>query len=349
MSVNQSFSFFVQWHLTERCNLACTHCYQGKPLTEEMSLTEIKGVMDHIDSMLKSWSDSYGIDFSPSFNITGGEPFLRDDLFPILEAASRGNFGLDLLTNGTLIDRNRARALSDLGVDGVQVSLEGPRDVHDGIRGKGSFTRALSGIQHLLHFNIPVTLNVTLSRLNSAHFVEVIDLARELRVERLGFSRLVPSGRGRALLDAMLTGEEVKALYDDIFSRETRGLELVTGDPVASQMRAPGETCDPSVFPSGGCAAGVSGLTLLSDGTVLPCRRLPIPIGNVRADSLREIWATSDVLQRLRTKSSYKGKCGSCAKWSSCRGCRAIAYAYSLHKGRGDYLAEDPQCLICSS
>jgi radical SAM protein with 4Fe4S-binding SPASM domain len=79
---------------------------------------------------------------------------------------------------------------------------------------------------------------------------------------------------------------------------------------------------------------------------MLPCRRMPIPIGNIRRDSFREVWATSDVLNDLRDRSKYKGKCGSCNKWANCRGCRAIAYAYSGIHGKGDHLAPDPQCFI---
>ncbi len=96
----------------------------------------------------------------------------------------------------------------------------------------------------------------------------------------------------------------------------------------------------------GGCAAGVSGLTIRPDGTMNPCRRLNIPIGNLRKDSIRDIWATSEVLCSLRDKSKYKGKCGKCNRWANCRGCRAIAYAYSQSVGKNDFLAEDPQCFI---
>jgi len=74
---------------------------------------------------------------------------------------------------------------------------------------------------------------------------------------------------------------------------------------------------------------------------VLPCRRLHVPIGNVRDDSLRQLWATSEVLQALRDRSFYKGKCAHCSRWANCRGCRAIAHAVT-----GDYLAEDPGCFI---
>jgi radical SAM protein with 4Fe4S-binding SPASM domain len=148
------------------------------------------------------------------------------------------------------------------------------------------------------------------------------------------------------MLSTMLSQEVLQDLYNTIFSFDAKGLQIVTGDPVASQLNEPAVNDGETPFPSGGCAAGISGLTILPDGTVTPCRRLPVPIGNVKKDSLREIWATSDVLQGLRDKSRYTGKCGECSKWSACRGCRAIAFAFSKSNGNASYLAEDPQCFL---
>ena len=307
---------------------------------------EIRNVVHEISEMVKAWSEAYGIDFSPSFNITGGEPFLHNDIFEILEDLRRRHFDVYLLSNGILVNREKAALLSWLGVKSVQVSIEGPEAVHEAIRGKGSFGASLKGVGHLLEADIKVTLNVTLSDINADSFAEIISLASSLGVQRLGFSRLVPSGRGRHLLNNMLGKVALKKLYESIFSSETNGLEIVTGDPVASQMSASGEGSDAGSFPTGGCAAGVSGLTILPDGTITPCRRLHVPIGNVRKDALREVWATSEVLNALRDRNSYKGKCGSCARWANCRGCRAIAFAYALSKGEQDFLAEDPQCFI---
>ena len=85
-----------------------------------------------------------------------------------------------------------------------------------------------------------------------------------------------------------------------------------------------------------GCSAGFSGLTITSDGSVMPCRRIGLVAGNLKSDLLRAIWANSDLLWQLRTRKSYHGKCGSCRFWTSCRGCRAVAYAYSLAYGRED-------------
>ncbi len=296
--------------------------------------------------MLNEWKKAYHVSFDSSFNVTGGEPFLRRDFFTILSELSCKGFDVFILSNGTLIGRDQAATLAELEVKGVQVSIEGPEHIHDSIRGPGSFSSSIKGIRNLLEAGIPVTLNTTLSGMNAAGFRDVIDLAASLGVQRVGFSRLVPTGRGGDLLNTMLSPDVLKDLYNDLFSFDTGGLRLVTGDPVASQSRKHPEYDDESPFPSGGCAAGVSGLTILPDGTVTPCRRLPVPIGNVKKDSLREIWATSDVLQGLRDKSRYTGKCGECSKWSGCRGCRAIAFAFSAANGNASYLAEDPQCFL---
>lgn len=340
------FDFFVQWHVTEQCNLMCTHCYQEERMIKEMALPEIKNTVKHIANTIRQWSDTYRIPFSTGFNVTGGEPLLRKDLSKILQEIYRHNFNIYILTNGTLIRKEQARMFTDLPVRGVQVSLEGPEAVHEAIRGKHSFSSALRGVEHLLDAKITVTLNITLSEINVDHFTDMVSLATNLGVSRLGFSRLVPYGRGFQLLPRMLKKERIREVYEKIFSMSTSGLEIVTGDPIAAQLNTEIAENDVDAFPDGGCAAGVSGITLLPDGTITPCRRLGIPIGNILRDSLREVWATSSILDALRDKAAYKGKCRTCKRWSNCRGCRAIAYAYSLSQGRNDLLEEDPQCFI---
>lgn len=346
MITTDSFDFFVQWHLTERCNLQCRHCYQEGEPSVEMAWPEIRQGVEEIAEMIQAWSEAYEISFSPSVNVTGGEPLLRPDLFQILELLGRKGFALYLLSNGILIDREKARQLSGVGVKGVQISLEGPEPIHESIRGKGSYSRSLEGVRNLVSEGIQVTLNMTLSELNAGNLKEMVEVTKALGAARLGFSRLVPSGKGTALGTELLTKEKVKDLYQEIFPQTHEGLEIVTGDPIVQQMNSPDDPEDTGDIPFGGCAAGLTGLTLLPDGRVFPCRRLPIPIGNIRKDSLRELWITSPVLERLRDKSCYQGKCGRCKHWAACRGCRAIAYAFSQSVGKADYLAEDPQCFL---
>ncbi|HXY53454.1 MAG TPA: radical SAM protein [Nitrospirota bacterium] len=327
------------------CNLWCKHCYQGERSSEELSLPEAKGIISEVSAMLQEWSKAYDVAFSPSFNITGGEPLLRRDLFDILGEINGNGFEIFLLTNGTLVDSVRSRMLAELGVKGVQVSIEGGEEVHDSIRGEGSFAASAAGIERLVDAGIPVTLNVTLSNLNARQMKKVIAFGSHVGARRIGFSRLVPYGRGRSLLPQALEPAQVRELYESLWSLEVNSLEIVTGDPLASQMkiRSNGDAGNIAVS---GCAAGVSGLTILPNGNVTPCRRLPLSIGNVRRHSLRRIWATSPVLEALRDRSRYKGKCGACSRWAHCRGCRAIAYAFSRSRGYDDFLSDDPQCFL---
>jgi MoaA/NifB/PqqE/SkfB family radical SAM enzyme len=355
MAIQQRFDFLIQWHLTERCNLRCSHCYQTGNAGPELSFDEVREGLDEIAVMFDAWTDAYSLSLFPSFNITGGEPLLRDDLFEVLGEIRKRGYPAFLLTNGTLVDRRKACMLREAGLQGVQVSIEGCEEVHDGIRGAGSFDRAIDGVEHLLDAGIEVTLNVTLSRLNAGAMKKLVRLASHLGVQRLGFSRLVPAGRGSGLVTQMLPAGEVKELYTSLFALDIASLEIVTGDPVAAQMRAEAgrgrakkkrQGKAPKGIPAGGCSAGVAGLTLLADGTIVPCRRMPIPLGNLRTDPLREVWASSPVLEALRDRRRYGGRCGACLRWDECRGCRAIAYAFARTRGEDDFLAEDPQCFL---
>jgi radical SAM protein with 4Fe4S-binding SPASM domain len=312
---------------------------------EELPLAEITKTVHEASDMIKAWSDRFRISFTPSMNITGGEPFLRHDLFDILQAVKEAGFEVSLLTNGTLVNGLRARKLAGIGVDGVQVSMEGPEDIHDAIRGTGSFAATTAGVRHLVDCGLDVTLNVTISSLNAQHVRKVIDFGSRAGVKRVGFSRLVPSGKGSAMISQMLSKRELRDLYAALLAPGSKSPGIVTGDPIASRMKRPADG-DAGAIPVSGCAAGISGLTIQSNGDIVPCRRLPLCLGNVRKDSLREVWATSPVLEALRDRSRYEGKCGACARWAVCRGCRAIAYAWSLARGEGDFLADDPQCFL---
>jgi len=347
MSISQPYDFLIQWHLTEKCNLRCKHCYQEGGKIEELSLAEIYRAIEEICDMLQAWHDDYDLDFSPSFNVTGGEPFLRAGFFDILDRLVQTGFEIYILSNGTCITVDMAQKIAALGVHGVQISLEGPEEIHEQVRGWGSFAATLQGIRNLLQAGVKVSLNATISRMNAGYFQEMVGLAKELGVPRLGFSRLVPSGRGKDLLADMLTLDETKRFYESVLSMQVEGLKITTGDPMAAQMNSPAPADDETnAFPAGGCAAGVSGLTILADGTITPCRRLPIALGKVGENPLREIWATSIVLEQLRKKDLYQGKCGKCPRWSACRGCRAIAYAFAQTQGNPDFLAPDPQCFV---
>lgn len=119
------------------------------------------------------------------------------------------------------------------------------------------------------------------------------------------------------------------------------GLELEENEVSPYQAFQVGfQTAEPELM-GAPCVLGTDGLCVMPDGTVFPCRRFPLPIGNLLTDSLKAIWEESEVLEKVRRKNNLKGKCGTC-RIEGCTGCRSLAYALT-----GDYLAEDPHCWHC--
>jgi radical SAM protein with 4Fe4S-binding SPASM domain len=338
-----SYGFFVQWHVTERCNLKCRHCYQSG-VVPEMSYEEICRALDEVSTAIRGWAMDYGMDISPSLNVTGGEPLLRQDLFDILDHARHSSFPVSLMSNGTLVDTDMARRIEEAGVVDVQVSLEGLEPTHDLIRGKGTFDHAVMGIRNLVDAGVDTDINVTVSRVNVGEADALVGLAEELGVSSIGFSRLVPTGRGKGLGENALSCDELRSFYGHLGKYGDMSAVAVTSlDPLCNISRM--GSAPPDVhFPIGGCAAGVFGVTICSDGTVMPCRRMALPIGNIKETSFRELWSESPVLSALRTREAYHGGCESCSYWAACRGCRAVALAFARANGDEDYLGPDPQC-----
>jgi radical SAM protein with 4Fe4S-binding SPASM domain len=336
------YEFFVQWHLTERCNLRCRHCYQDV-VVAEMSTEEIYQAIDSIKSTVESWVTEYKMEISPSFHFTGGEPLLCTDLFDILNHARRYGFTTSLLSNGTLITSSVAQQLRQAEVQDIQISLDGLERTHDSIRGKGSFTRALSGIKNLVQQGVSTYINLTLSRLNMEEIEGLVSLARDLGVQSVSYSRLVSCGRGKELTSQILTADELVNLHRRLKKYKDGEVRIVSLDPLALVTDAVNDIPD-TEFPIGGCAAGIFGITITSDGSIMPCRRMDLTIGNIKKNNLRQLWVESPVLCALRYRESYHGGCESCRYWPICRGCRAIALAFARSRGEEDYLGPDPQC-----
>jgi AdoMet-dependent heme synthase len=339
----KTFEFFIQWHLTERCNLRCRHCYQARRTVREMAPEDVKREIDGAIQMFRAWEEEHGILVSPSIHFTGGEPFLFEGFWDVIAYSKRQGFKVAVMTNGSLINEEDPRKASDLGISDIQVSLEGPPELHDSIRGRGSFVQAARGVERLVHTGNRVSANVTLSRLNADKLEETVEVARGMGFYGIGFSRVVPCGRGKSLLDSLLTPRETKVAYQKINSLNRPSFEAFSGDPLAATLldAKPSSGCNLTLS---GCSAGFSGVTITSDGSVMPCRRIGLVAGNLKKKSLRAIWASSRLLWKLRRRESYLGKCGKCSLWVSCRGCRAVAYAYSSSEGKSDLFADDPQC-----
>lgn len=324
--------FVIQWHLDPRCNLACSHCYHPAEVrapasTPAQRRTTLGLLLDFLA----------GRPEGGRLHLAGGEPFLCPDLADLVTAAGEHGVGCRVLSNGTWVSADQAIALARARVLGVQVSIEGLQGRHDRIRGAGSFLRALTGIRTLRSAGVQVTLAMTLHEGNLADLDALADLAA-LEADRLYVSRLVPLGRG-AQLGGLLSAPAWGRVLRRLRRLQARlPIPLALRDPtVRPLLAAPWHAKRSPVL--AGCAAGWGTLTVESDGTLMPCRRMGVALGRLGEGSLQALWDDHPLLASLRDRDQLKGACGRCDYRWVCGGCRA--FPVNLE---GDPLGADPQC-----
>lgn len=329
--------FYFQWHITERCNLRCRHCYHTSYASEgELTDGQLMEVAERLEAALKAWGRRGAI------SLTGGEPWLRRQaVLALVDRFAEGGVvdRVDLLTNGELLSDEDCEELARRPlVRRIQVSMEGASAAsHDAIRGEGSFRRTLEAIVRMKSHGLTVAVMMTVSRHNVTEISALVDLLREHDVDVFSVDRFIPEGQGEEHRSWLLSPEELRSAFEGVHQ-------------LASQYDRPRILMyrtlfclvdDQSPYVGAMCSVGVNALSIVHDGTIYPCRRLPIALGNVLTDSLHDIWFGSPELWKVRDPSNLKGRCSNCKHVPICRGCRAMALA--VH---GDWLGEDPQCWL---
>ena len=320
--------FYFQWHITKKCNLRCSHCYQEDYSAFELPPETLISIADKIIDALKQW-DMHG-----RISLTGGEPFMSKSLFVLMDKFENSDeiSKLGVLSNGTIVTEQIINQLKKYKkLSEIQISLDGANEeTHDSIRGTGTFQKTIKSIELLKENNFFISIMFTLTSINKTNIDELLNLCDKLNIDALTVERVTPCSNSSSNL--YVSKEELSKIYNKIaaYKEQNKKYKIRTSRPLWTLTN----------HEYGGfCPVGFSSLAILEDGTVLPCRRLNIPIGNILTDSLYKIWYTSDVLWNIRNKKLLKGKCNSCENLSNCSGCRAIAYEIT-----GDYLEEDPQC-----
>jgi radical SAM protein with 4Fe4S-binding SPASM domain len=299
-------------------------------------------VLAQLEALLDEWAVPGKEPPRAHINVTGGEPFVHPEFVRLLEvfASKRNRFSFAILCNGYFIDAPMARRLAHLKPGFVQVSMEGTPATHDRIRGKGSFNRTITAIRHLTRAEVPVLISFTAHRANFREFPDVARLACKLGVKRVWSDRLIPSGAGTAPEMQSLTPGEVREFLDLMrAARDEAGRRWFCRTEVAQHRALQFLTGHDQPYR---CTAGDSFLTLRPNGDLLPCRRLPIPVGNILETPLRELYRDNPTLRALRDPNLVVKGCEPCSFRHTCRGgLRCLAFAV-----RGDPFTSDPGCWL---
>lgn len=294
----------VLFELTHRCHLACLHCYlddnhNWRDKTRELTTQEAMHVITQLQAA--------GCMF---LTISGGETFLRPDLFTLLRHARQLGLAVSLFTTGTLLRDQHLPELKKLYLRSVELSLySADPEAHDAITQRpGSQRKTLRAVEQLLAHGIPVAIKCPLMRANASSYPGLKALAERLNI-RLTVDPTVASTNegGLAPVNMRLTAEQLRELYA---RPEFRGSGTF---PAA----------DPS---SPICAIGKRSCVIGPFGDVYTCLGYQRSLGNLRAQSFKEVWSDTGVLHKLRRlRVADLPVCGSCEKSGYCGRCAASA------------------------
>lgn len=305
----------VQLDLTYRCNERCVHCYLDHHDHGEMTTTEIK-------HLLQDMADA-GVFI---LTLSGGEIFVRKDIFEIIEHARRLMFCVRLKTNATLIGEQEATRLRDLAIESIQVSIYSHRaDVHDAVTLlPGSLERSLKAIRFLKAHGLKVIIANVLMTHNAGDYAKVRRLAADLGVECTLDPTITPMMDGdRSVLSL--------GVDHDVLSEVFRDEELV-GD-AESFCAIPAEVGEDDLE-STPCSAGHTACYVSPYGDVFPCVQFPLPTGNVRREHFIDIWRHSTQMNEVRSiRVKDLPTCSSCTHASSCSRCPGLAYMEGNMRG----------------
>lgn len=307
----------VQLDLTYRCNERCVHCYLDHDDHGEMTTAEIKGLLDQLAEA--------GVFF---LILSGGEIFLRKDLFEIVAYARKLSFSVKLKTNAVMIRKARAERIATLGVESVQISVYSHRaEIHDAItKLPGSFRRTIEGARLLKASGVRVSFANVLMKHNADDYPEVRALAAEIGV---GFSidpTITPMMDGdRSTLDLNVDRERLEEVFHD---------SSLVGN--AEEFCAPpsGPLAEKDALDTLPCSAGHTACYISPYGDVFPCVQFPLHSGNVRKTRFLDVWQRSPQLTEVRaiTVADLQG-CSSCTHGSSCSRCPGLAYLEGNMRG----------------
>jgi len=313
----------VHFDLTYRCNERCVHCYLDHDDHGELSTAECLAVLAQL-----AQAGTLFLTFS------GGEIFLRRDLYEILAEARRLHFDISLKTNALLVTPERAERLREFGVRRVQISVYSDiPEVHDAItKVSGSLERTLAAIPLLLKRGLQVKLACPLMRENLLAYRGVMALAEKIGVPYVLDLTITPMMDGSegplahrvpvSSLLPVLEDPQPHACTPQPTAEAALAMKqypAVIGSAVTSGMES-------EAYEDLPCSAGHNSCYISPYGDVFPCVQLPQAAGNLRRTRFRDIWDHAPQLERLRgVRESQLPLCSRCEIRSYCERCPGLA------------------------
>ena len=334
----------VAWETTRRCNLKCKHCRAGAEDHYYENELDTKAAFKLLEQIAEVGK--------PIIILTGGEPLLREDIFDIAAYGTKLGLRMVMAPNGTLITPESAKKMKESGIKRISISLDGSTpEAHDTFRGlENAFENSLRGIQIAKDAGIPFQINTTITKTNLEQIPKILALAESLGAVAHHIFLLVPTGRGKYIVDSAINAREYEETLNWFYDQK---------DKTSLQLKA---TCAPHYYRilrqraredgkkvtfeshgldavTRGCLAGTGFCFISHVGRVQTCGFLDVDCGDITKQTFKDVWDNSSVFNKLRDFKNLESKCGICEFKGVCGGCRARAY-----EATGNYLEEEPLC-----
>lgn len=319
--------FTLQWHITQRCDLHCRHCYDR---SSRGDVAFAQGV-DILGQLRRFCRDRH---VRGQVSFSGGNPVLHPDFLRLYQAARDRNFTLAIL--GNPVAEAQLDAILEIAPPAFyQVSLEGLTEHNDTIRGEGNFAAVLDFLDLLRRRNVYSMVMLTLTRRNMGQVLELAETLRG-RTDLFTYNRLSMVGEG-AGLESPRRDEYRAFVQDYLRAKKDNPTMALKGSLLNIEREGSGEALFGGCT-GFGCGAAFNFVSLLADGEVHACRKFPSPIGNLQHQSLDEIY-TGEAARAYRRGCR---ECDACRLRHVCGGCLAVAYGW----GADPLEEKDPACFL---
>ncbi|MFA5119259.1 MAG: radical SAM protein [Candidatus Omnitrophota bacterium] len=290
--------------ITNRCNLRCAMCQIPMTSAPEMTTSELKGLIEDI------------IELHPrTIVFSGGEPLVRPDIGELIAFANHRKVNTCLTSNGTMITDETAAMLASTGIGVVNISIEGTREAHDALRGRGNYDKALLALENLRSHKIETTIATMVCKLNFSVLAEVMELAARFGVTTVKFQPFSDiflndkSCSSRFLCEEKARGDILRSIEKVIeLSRKYR----ISTNPAAYLRNIPAYLTGTRRRDTGAqCSALWASCPISSGGDIHLCWVLSeIVIGNCKDKKITQIWGSA--AHELLRGSVLKDKCSGC-------------------------------------
>jgi len=261
-SIQLAHPLSVSLQITRDCNLRCIYCSE----TDSMPNPPATIVKEMIRGLLGT----------KRIIVTGGEPCMREDLIGILKYVKEMQFeNISLATNGTLVNSVVAEKLVDL-VDYVDVTIDGPRKIHNEIR--GDYDAVVKGIKTLSGVGVPFSVVTVLFNKNLDSILYVCQMADVLGATQLRIVTPINKGRGKGVSSYTLSSEQLSAAFEKIKSEKERNGWMIR--ITLTDWKKVGEGHAILVHPSGDVVAS----PVPSQETCF------LPLGSILRENIGSIW-----------------------------------------------------------